>query len=80
MKRKRSLRAPRDSHRYTLRDGNKISYFGITMDPKRREAEHQRSGKTGKMRVEGPAVSRESALRGSATRSPSIVPGTVGGR
>ena len=52
----------RDTYRYTLRDGNRIVYRGITGDPDRRAAEHKTAGKPGKMRIEGPRVSRETAL------------------
>ena len=35
----------RTTHNYTLNDGNKIVYKGITNNPSRRMAEHERSGK-----------------------------------
>ena len=53
---------PRDTTRYTLREGNRITYRGITNDPERRAAEHIRDGRRGAMRIEGPKVTRESAL------------------
>ena len=52
---------PRDTYRYTLRVGNQIVYRGITNDPERRAAEHKANGQPGKMRIEGPAVTRDSA-------------------
>ena len=56
-------RAPRNIFRYTLRTRNRIRYRGITNNPQRRAGEHRRSGRTGRMRIEGPAVTRTSALR-----------------
>ena len=52
-------RKPRDTYRYTYSDG----YVGITNDPERRAGEHSRAGRPGPMRVVGPRVTRESALR-----------------
>lgn len=55
--------AKRDTSRYTLRDKKgRVQYRGITNDPARRAAEHKRAGRRGKMRVEGPKVTRDSAL------------------
>ena len=54
--------AKRNTYRYTLREGNQIRYRGITNDPARRADEHRRDGKPGKMRIEGPRVTRRSAL------------------
>lgn len=54
--------AKRDTYRYTLRTGNRITYRGITNNPKRRAGEHERAGRPGKMRIEGPRVTRRSAL------------------
>lgn len=60
----------RDTVRYTLRDNKgRILYHGITNDPERRAAEHERDGKPGEMRIEGPRVTRESALRWERERS-----------
>ena len=56
-------RRPRSTARYTLRVGNRVTYRGITNNPRRRAGEHRRSGKVGKMRIEGPRVTRASALR-----------------
>ena len=54
--------ANRNTYRYTLRNGNRITYRGITNNPERRASEHRSAGKTGKMRIEGPRVTRNSAL------------------
>ena len=51
-------RAPRNTYRYTYRDG----YKGITRNPKRRAAEHKRAGRKGKMRVIKPRVTWQGAL------------------
>ena len=48
---------------YTLREGNKVTYIGITNDPDRRASEHRSDGKEGDMRIEGPPMSRESAQK-----------------
>ena len=55
-------RRRRNVYRYTLRQGNKILYVGQTTSPRRRAGEHRRSGKPGKMRLEGPRVNLDSAL------------------
>lgn len=55
-------RQPRDTYRYTRREGNRIVYVGVTNDPDRRDSEHRQDGTPGKMRIEGPAVTRDSAL------------------
>lgn len=61
--------ANRDTYRYTLRQGNKIVYVGITNDPGQREARHRADGKRfSSMRVEGPRVTRNSAERWESTR------------
>ena len=52
----------RDTTRYTLRNGQKIVYIGITNSPERREGEHQQEKNFGQMRKEGPKVSKETAL------------------
>ena len=54
--------AKRNTTRYTLRVGNRITYRGITNNPQRRAAEHKQSGKAGTMRIEGPIVTRRNAL------------------
>lgn len=51
----------RNTWRYTHRDGNRILKYGITNDPERRERENRNAGVQGQMRIEGPAVSRQSA-------------------
>jgi len=53
----------RNYFRYTLKRGNKIVYFGITNNLKRRLSEHKQTGsKFTSMSKIGPAVSRQSAL------------------
>ncbi len=55
--------AKRTTTRYTMRGaGNRIVKFGITNDPSRRESENKSAGNGTSMRVEGPKVSRDSAL------------------
>jgi predicted GIY-YIG superfamily endonuclease len=56
------LAQERDTARYTLRDGHKIVYIGITNKPERREGEHQQDKRFDQMRVEGPKVCRDTAL------------------
>jgi len=52
----------RKYYRYVLLDNRRIVYIGITDDPKRREQEHRREGKKfTKMKIIGPAVTRETA-------------------
>lgn len=54
----------RDHKRYTLWDSHTLVYVGITDDPGRRETEHPAEGKSfTRMQIEGPAVSKESALK-----------------
>ncbi len=49
---------------YTLRQGNKIVYVGITKDPETREQQHRDEGKRfGKLRVEGPKRTSDSAAK-----------------
>lgn len=54
----------RETFRYVLRDGRDIVQYGVTDDPETRELEHQRNHNNDdlKLTVEGPAVTRESAL------------------
>ena len=60
-------RAKRNTLKYTIRRRNKITYAGITNNPKRRAAEHKRAGKRGKLRIEGRRVSRSSARKWERT-------------
>ena len=64
-----AMSEPRDTYRYTLRNDGKILYHGITNDPERRAAEHKRDGKPGEMHIEGPRVTRDSALKWERERS-----------
>ena len=52
-------RSPRDTYRYKYPDG----YAGVTNDPHRRAGEHRRGGRKGKMKIHGPRVTRQGALR-----------------
>jgi hypothetical protein len=53
----------RGTHRYILREGRKIVQFGVTNGALDRVYEHLRSGKRfTSMSVEGPAVTRRTAL------------------
>jgi predicted GIY-YIG superfamily endonuclease len=59
----RSNRAPRNTYRYGLSEGNTNVQYGITNDPLRRRAEHAADGKRfTSMRILGPVVTRQSAL------------------
>ena len=58
-----SQRNPRDPTRYHLKEGNKIIHTGITIDPERREAEHQRARPKSHLETQGPKVTNETALR-----------------
>lgn len=54
---------PRNTRRYTMRTGNAIEKYGITdQTPAERESQNRNDGVPGKIRIEGPAVTRESAL------------------
>jgi len=49
---------------YTLRGKNgRITYVGVTNNPKRRAEEHRKSGKTGTLKVERQHNSRSDALK-----------------
>ena len=56
-------RKPRGTHRYHYMIGNKISHTGITGDLARREAEHQAKRPGGRIKQQGPRVTRGSAKR-----------------
>ena len=54
---------------YTLRDSRgRVTYVGVTNNPRRRAAEHRRSGKRGSMRVETGRRSTGSARSWEARR------------
>ena len=53
----------RRTYNYTFRVGRKVSHRGITNDPARREREHQRARRNGKLTVDGRAKTRAGALR-----------------
>ncbi len=53
----------RDTRNYSLWDGNKKVYIGITDNPQRRQVEHEQEGKRfDRLKAEGPAISRDTAL------------------
>ncbi len=52
----------RDTFRYTMRNGNLIEKFGITDNPDKRATQNTNAGVPGVMRIEGPRVTRETAL------------------
>ena len=56
-------RQPRDTYRYHYKVGNKIVFTGITNNPARREAEHQRAYPGGRIDRIAPRVTRKSAER-----------------
>ena len=53
----------RDTYKYHLMKGHTIVYRGITDDLQRREAEHQQTWETAKIRQVGRRTSREAALK-----------------
>jgi predicted GIY-YIG superfamily endonuclease len=52
----------RNHYKYELKKGNKIVYFGITKDPERRFAEHDRDKRFGHMNIVGNATTKEGAM------------------
>jgi predicted GIY-YIG superfamily endonuclease len=46
-----------------LWDGQKKVYIGVTTDPESRENAHRQDKKFDQMQIEGPKVSRETALQ-----------------
>lgn len=52
----------RDTSKYSLWDGQKKIYIGITDNPEARESAHREDKKFDQMKIEGPKVSRETAL------------------
>lgn len=60
---------------YTLRQSRRLTYVGITNNPRRRAAQHRSSGKRGRLRVDTGAMSRSAARRWEGTTPP----GTAGG-
>ncbi len=56
------LAKKRDTSRYTLQDGPKIVYIGVTDAPERRETEHRQDKKFDQLKIKGPKVSRDTAF------------------
>jgi predicted GIY-YIG superfamily endonuclease len=54
--------AKRNTWNYSLYDGNKKVYIGISDDPSRRFQEHEQDKKFSRAQVDGRAVSRDTAL------------------
>jgi predicted GIY-YIG superfamily endonuclease len=59
---------PRDTHRYTLREGRNVVMYGVTDDPDARLQEHLRNHPKVTMTVNGPSVTREAALAWERTQ------------
>ena len=53
----------RNHSRYTLRQGRETVHVGITNDPDRREQEHQNQFPGSKLTVDGPKVTKDSAIK-----------------
>ena len=61
---RRSTSRSRPVRGYTIRGkGGKVKYVGITNNPRRRTAQHRRSGKRGQLRVETGGMPRGKARR-----------------
>ncbi len=59
----------RDTNIYELFNGNKKVYIGISDDPNRREQEHRDEGKKfTSIRIVGPRLTEESALKKESER------------
>lgn len=59
----------KDTHRYSVWDGRKLVYYGITDDLARREAQHRaKRWNFRRMRKEGPAVTEHTARDWEQTR------------
>ena len=56
------MAARRRTFRYTMRSGGRVQKYGVTNNPTRRASENRRAGVRGQMRIEGPPVTRRSAL------------------
>jgi predicted GIY-YIG superfamily endonuclease len=56
------LTKKRDTYNYSLWDGRKKVYVGITNDPEGREQQHDQDKNFTRMNVRKPAVSKETAL------------------
>ena len=54
---------PRDTYKYELKVGNNLVYRGITVDPERREKEHQLNWPGSRIETIGRRTTRAGALR-----------------
>jgi predicted GIY-YIG superfamily endonuclease len=61
-RRRTKLSQKRDTYRYTLKNGPKIVYIGVTTAPESRENSHRQDKNFDRMKIEGPKVSKETAL------------------
>jgi len=52
----------RGTYRYALWDGQRKVYIGITNEPETRENTHRQDKNFDQMKIEGPRVSRDTAL------------------
>lgn len=58
----------RDHVKYHYKQGNRIIHTGITTDPVRREAEHQRTNPGGHLEQVGRPVTKDEALKWESTQ------------
>jgi hypothetical protein len=68
------MTAKRDWYRYDFKVGQQIRHSGITKDPERREVEHQQRWPTGRLVVEGPPVTEESAREWEQRKQKTVTP------
>ena len=64
----RKKRSKRDTVNYTLRQGRKTVYHGITNNPSRRRSEHKASGKRFTSMTTSTKVSRSTARKRESSR------------
>ena len=63
MRQSESGKRARDTYKYTLKEGNRILYFGITNDLARREKEHLRKFPDARLVRVGRKTTRDGALK-----------------
>ena len=68
------MNAPRNWYRYDFKVGNKIRHSGITRDPDQREKQHQERWPSGHLSVQGPAVTKDAALKWEEGKHKTITP------